>query len=134
MKVRVLSEPKRLSEKLAVVRVTHSWKAYGPDEMERGQPNANGDVWISKIMDMKVFGAENVEKLLTYKEKDTLEINVTSIRDRRNTYTRKNGERVDEMQVYISADLVDATADPAEVFDAKTQYTPRPSQVVFGKK
>lgn len=134
MKVRVLSEPKRLSDKLAVVRVTHSWKAYGPDEMERGQPNANGDVWISKIMDMKVFGAENVEKLLTYKEKDTLEINVTSIRDRRNTYTRKNGERVDEMQVYISADLVDATADPAEVFDAKTQYTPRPSQVVFGKK
>lgn len=134
MKVRVLSEPKRLSDKLAVVRVTHSWKAYGPEEMERGQPNANGDVWISKIMDMKVFGAENVEKLLTYKEKDTLEINVTSIRDRRNTYTRKNGERVDEMQVYISADLVDATADPAEVFDAKTQYTPRPSQVVFGKK
>lgn len=134
MKVRVMSEPKRLSDKLAVCRVSHSWKAYGPDEMERGQPNANGDVWLSKIMEMKVFGAENVEKLLNYKEKDTLDVNVTSIRDRRNTYTNRNGDKIDEMQILISAELVDAQADPAEVFDARTQYTPRPSQAVFGKK
>lgn len=134
MKVRVMAAPRKLSDKLAVARVSHSWKAYGPEEMERGQPNAQGDVWLSKFMEMKVFGAENVEKLLQYQEKDTIDVNVTSIRDRRNQYTNRNGEKIDEMQVMISAEFAETEVNPAEVFDARTQYTPRPSQVVFGKK